>query len=396
MIATLDDIPSVGVDVQEDIKYFIKDAIDINDIHYVLLVGAGVEGNEIFPVRYAWIPSGGYEENFPSDLYYADIYDGSMAFSTWDDDGDGRYCEYPVDLPAVDIYPDVYLARLPCNDIVEVEAMVNKIINYQEHNKMTERIVQIGGDTFVGDPESIDEGEYANERVLEVLPGYTPIRCWASDGSLTKANIINGIHEGVDFIDYSGHGSPVSWATHPHEDESIWIPEGIQYNGWLYIHCDLLFNTKKHPVVVLNACSTSKFANTDHCLSWYYVSRPQTGAIASYGASGIGYGSEGTSEVDRVFGWMELHLHEEFVRNGVLGQAWGNCITNYTNEFAMDMQESDYKTVVELALFGDPTMALVDGPDPVDAPVPLFLQILERIMGRFPNAFPILRTLFDF
>jgi len=397
IVVTLDEIPSQGVDVQEDIKYYIKDAIEQWDITYVLIVGAGVKDEEIFPVRYAWIPSGGYEQNFPSDLYYADIYDGEGNFSTWDNNSNGKYCEYPADLDAVDIYPDVYLGRLPCNDVVEVEVVVNKIINFMEHNQVTERIVQIGGDTFPGDDEHINEGEYANEKVLEKLPGYSSIQCWASTNKLTKFQIIRGIHKGADFVDFSGHGSPVSWATHPTEDDSVWIPKGIKYTGWLYIHCDLLFNSKKHPVVVLNACSTSKFSQTASCLSWYFVSKPRAGAIATYGASGIGYGSHGSSETERLFGWMEVHLHEEFYRNGVLGAAWGNCITNYTNNF--EMEDADYKTVVEMSLFGDPSLALVTGPDPESVPVvpipPLF-QLLENLMEWFPRAFPILRYLFGF
>ena len=49
---------------------------------------------EIFPVRQAWIGSGQYEDYFPSDLYYADIYDSEMQFSDWDANDDGKYAEY--------------------------------------------------------------------------------------------------------------------------------------------------------------------------------------------------------------------------------------------------------------------------------------------------------------
>jgi len=392
-LITLDEISSQGVDIQEDIKYCIKDAIDNWNVKYVLIVGAGVENEEIFPVRYAWIPSGGYEQYFPSDLYYADVYDANMSFATWDDDGDERYCEIPDDLDAVDIYPDVFIGRLPCNDVTEVTDIINKIINFEEHNSLTERIVQVGGDTFPGDGEHISEGEFANERVLEQLPGYESIQCWASTNKLTKFNIIMGIHKGVDFIDFSGHGAPPIWATHPTEDDSQWIPKNyiIKSDGWLYMHCDLLLNTKKHPVVVLNACSTSKFSETPECLSWYFVKLPRTGAIASYGASGIGYGSQGSSETDRLFGWMEVHLHKEFVNNRVLGDSWGNSITNYTNTF--EMEELDYKTVVELAQFADPSLALETGPDPDDVPVPkpILFELLKNLIERFPRAFPILR-----
>ena len=394
-LVTIDEIPSQGVDIQEDIKYFIKDAIDQSNIKYVLLVGAGVAEQEIFPVRYAWIASPPYEDSFPSDLYYADIYDAQMNFVSWDHDGDGKYCEYTDDLDAVDIYPDVHIGRLPANDAVEVESVVNKILDFSEHNQVMETIVQIGGDTFPGDPEGIYEGEFANEEVLTKLPGYTSKQLWGSTGTLTHFKIIQGIHKGTDYLDFSGHGSPVSWATHPPEDDSRWIPEGLKYNGWLYYHCDFLFNSKKYPVVVLNACSTSKFSASESSLSWYFVAKPLGGAIASYGASGIGYGSQGSSETERVMGWMEVHLHEEFYRNGVLGDAWANCITNYTNSF--EMEETDYKTVVELSLFGDPTLALVTGPDPesVNAPLPRFFDFFERLLERFPNAFPILRQFLD-
>ena len=356
ILATLDEIPSQGVDEQEDIKYFIKDAIEDYGITYVLLVGAGIKDEELLPVRYAWIPSMPYEDSFPSDLYYADIYDSEGNFSTWDNDSDGRYCEYPADEDAVDIYPDVYLARLPCNDESEVKDAVNKIKKFMQKNKVTKKIVQMGGDTFPGDGENINEGEYANERVLEVLPGYTSKKLWGSNNKLTKLNIILGISFGADFVDFSGHGSVVSWATHPPSDDSVWIPKGIQYTGFLYIHTWFLFNFNKLPVVVLNACSTSKFAQSPNCLSWEFIKKKIGGAIATIGASGIGYGSQGSSETSRLFGWMELHLHEQFFNTGILGDSWGNCITEYANSFPMD--DGDFKTVVEMALFGDPSLDL--------------------------------------
>ena len=89
IMVTLDDIPEQGVDKQEeDIKNYIKDAIETWGITYVILVGSGVQGEEKFPVRYAYCFPYHFEENFPSDLYFADIYDGAGSFSTWDDDGD--------------------------------------------------------------------------------------------------------------------------------------------------------------------------------------------------------------------------------------------------------------------------------------------------------------------
>ncbi|RLF33952.1 MAG: hypothetical protein DRN08_05060, partial [Thermoplasmata archaeon] len=397
IITTLDEIPDVGVDKQESIKYYIKDAIENWGITYLLLVGGGVKDNEIFPVRYAYIPSGDYENSFPSDLYYADIYNSVGGFSSWDADGDGRYAEIKgSDMSEVDMYPDVYMARIPANTPNELSLIVDKILNYYKHNKMLNTIVQVGGDTFPGDPEGINEGEFANSVVLNNLPGYTSTRLWASEGQITKNNIAAAFRAGVDFADFSGHGSPVSWATHPPEDDSIWLPEKTlisPYNGFLYIDFDVYFinNGYKLPAVVFNACSTSKFSYSDTCLSYKVLKKPDGGGIASFGASGIGYGSYGTHEVERVWGWMEVHLIKEMYNTKVLGKSWANALNLYINSYypGEDWDMSDYKTVLEVALFGDPTLAIQDGEDPktryVSIEKPVIKQMLEKLINYFPQ-----------
>ena len=376
-VSTLDDIPQQGLDIQEDIKYYIKDALDNWDITYVILIGAGVEGQEVFPVRQAWIGSGSYESYFPSDLYYADIYNATGNFSTWDANDNQRYGEYPNDVDAMDLYPDVYISRLPCNNTAELEDVINKFIYYMDHNKITNKIVQIGGDTFVGDPQDVNEGEYTNEVVLEGLPGYDAIQLWGSNKKLTKFHLLTSFLKGVDFVDFSGHGSYLSFATHPPGDDTVWIPKGLtsRLSGFLWINVDYLFNSKKFPVVVYNACSCSKFSASENCLSWYTLKRPNGGAIATFGASGIGYGSYGYAEPTRLFGWMEVHIFEGLYNDNILGDVWGDCITNYANSFELD--DGDYKTIVEVTLFGDPSMAIADGPEPKNIDIPLFLQLID-------------------
>lgn len=374
-VATLDDIPQQGIDIQEDIKYYIKDAIENWNITYVILVGGGIEGHEIFPTRQAWIGSAPYENYFPSDLYYADIYNSVGGFSTWDNNSNQRYGEYPLDVDAMDLYPDVYISRLPCNSTTELEDVVAKFIYYMDYNKMTNKIMQIGGDTFVGDPQDVNEGEYTNEVVLEGLPGYESIQLWGSNNKLTKFNLIKTFHNSVDFADFSGHGSYASYATHPPGDDSVWIPKGIKWNGFLYFNVDFLFNNKKLPVVFYNACSCSKFSASPNCISWYTLKHPNGGAIASFGASGIGYGSYGYSEPTRLFGWMEVNIFEGLYNDKILGDVWGACISEYASSFELD--DGDYKTIVEMTLFGDPSMAIDDGVEPKSIDTPLFLQLIE-------------------
>ncbi|MBU0498229.1 MAG: hypothetical protein KKG04_09815 [Candidatus Thermoplasmatota archaeon] len=402
-LTTLDEIPATGLDEPESIKYYIKDAIETWGIDYLLLVGAGYEGEELFPNRYAYVPSGGYEQYFPSDLYYADIYDGTGGFSTWDADGDGKHAEYDPpannDMSAVDIYPDVYMGRLPTNSVDEVNTVIDKIIYYKEHNKMTNEIVQVGGDTFPGDGQSINEGEFANEAVLAVLPGYSTTKLWASNWQLTKANIGSGYRSMPDFFDFSGHGSPQSWATHAPEDENTWLPAETSlspYTGWLYIDFDIfnVNNAKKFPVVFHNACSNNKYSKAKQSLSWKVLSKKGGGGIAAFGASGIGYGSYGTHEVERLFGWMEVNTHEQMFTIKNLGEAWSNSITDYYNTFAGTLEDADYKTLLEYSMFADPTIRIENGDHPQIYPhnQPV-INFLTHVLDYFPRLQAILKQI---
>ena len=393
ILTTLDEIPSgVGVDEQEDIKYYVKDAIETMGISYLLLVGAGLKDAELFPVRYAWIPSSPYEDNFASDLYYADIYDGEGNFSDWDKDGDGRYAEYPTDVPNTDVLPDVHLGKLPANNVGELNTVIDKIIWYDEHNKMTNEIVQIGGDTFPGDGEGIYEGEFANEEVLSELSGYSSTRLWGSNGKMTKSNIAKGFRSSADFMDFSGHGSWASWATHAPDDDEVWIPAKSlrsPYTGFLYVDFDLYWtqNSKKYSVVFYNACSTNKYTDSETCLSWKTLFKKNGGGIAAFGATGIGYGIHGSSETERLMGWMEVRTFKEIHDNVNLGLAWSNAITGYYTTFSANLNDGDYKTMLELSMFADPTIDVEDGDDPVNVPtnipeIPGFLGILFE---RFPR-----------
>ncbi len=395
-LVTLDEIPSgVGVDTQEDIKYFIKDAIETWGITYLLLVGAGLEGAELFPVRYAWL-SDELEDSFPSDLYYADIYDAEMNFSNWDADGDGRFCEWS-DKDNVDAVPDVYLGKMPANNVDEVNFVVQKIINYKAHNKMTKKIFVVGGDTFVGNTQI--EGEYANTQVLTKLPGYTAQKYWATTNTLTKPNIIKGFKSGVDFADFSGHGSPETWGTHPVDDEETWLPGPYLFSYWPVwssIDFDLfrIRNYKKLPVVFYNSCSNSKYSKSEECIGWKTLTL-NGGGIATFAASGIGYGFPG-AETSRRMGWMEVNCFDELYNTKTLGDVWGNCIAEYHSNFIATLDFYDMKTMVEFAMFADPTLVIQDGDNPVTnvGYCSTYNPILEKILEKNPRLEALFQMIF--
>jgi len=407
-LVTLEEIPSgVGVDTQEDIKYFIKEKKEEWGITYLLLVGAGVEGEEIFPVRHAWVSSPPHEDYYPSDLYYADLYNSTGGFSNWDYDGDGKYAEYSTDIPNVDVLPDVYLGKLPANNVGEVTTVVNKIIEYKAHNKMTKKILQLGGDGVPGD--AVYENEYANEKVLENLPGYTTTRLWGSHPNpdydtkeLTKQNIKKGFMDYVDFVDISGHGNQELWAVHPPNDEETWLPPETlisPYHGFLYLDYDLYMikNNKKYPVIVFTACSNHNYMKSKNSIGWKGLAKSGGGGVVSFAESGIGHGPSGAAFVTRCIGWMEVNIFDELYNTKIVGDAWGNSITSYYTTFESSLDKEDYKTMLEFSMFGDPTLIIEDGDDPKSKPVnvPMFYGILERLAETIPYIKQLLKPIFQ-
>ena len=399
VMVTLDEIPSgVGVDTQEDIKYYIKDALEMWGFKHLLLVGAGIEGSELFPVRKAYHASTPHEDYFPSDLYYADIYNSTGEFSDWDVDEDGLFAEYPRDKNDIDILPDVYLGKIPCNDVNELNIVIDKIIDYKEHNKMVSKILQVGGDSAPG--SGIYEGEYANEKVLETLPGYTSIKCWATEDKCTKDCIGSGFRSIVDFVDISGHGSYMSWATHPPDDDSQWIPPKTLFAPWtgfLYLDIDIyrLTNSKKYPVVVFTACSNNKYTMSENCIGWNLLSKNNGGSIATFAESGIGYGPTGPNFVNSGIGLMEVNIFKEIVETKVLGEAWNNCMVIYYSKFDPNFKREDYQTMLEFLMFGDPSVAIEDGDDPRTHDVNNYNtnNLVNRLIEQFPLLYRIFETM---
>ncbi len=368
-IFNIEEIPREGKDEQENIKYFIKEAIENWGTQYVLLVG----GMNYFPVRHTHVQLPEDNEVFVSDLYYADIYNATGAFSDWDTNGNGVYGEYNWGggTDKIDLCPDVYLGRLPCTSLEEVVTAVNKIIKYESTRAYSQdwftNIIVCGGDTAPDDRNNIDEGEYINQNVLEIMDVFNSIKLWASMDELSSASNINdAIEQGAGFLSFSGHGSPTSWATHPHEKENMWIPTG----GYRTAAISGLSNADRLPVVVTSACSTSKFNKADNCFGWSFIANPQGGAIATLGSTGLGYIYIGKSISSGLMGKMEVESFEAYQDKNVktFGELWTVTINNYIIDRGQ-LSDSDYKTIEEWQAFGDPSLLISSLSHPPDKPL---------------------------
>ena len=360
-----------GSDEQEKIKYFIKNAYDQWETQFVLLVGSSKK----LPPRETYIHIYREDEEddneiIVSDLYYADLYNENGTFQTWDTNGNQYYGEYnwSGNTDDLDLHPDVYLGRLACIDADEVDVVVNKIINYEQlqayKKSWFKSIVLIGGDSFPAmfdETSGINEGELANQHVLDVMDGFIGYKIWASNAKLAGMNptgverICDAIDEGCGFIHFSGHGSSSVWTTFPHNGtrQSLPTPSGRYRKD----HIETLQNGYNLPIVVTGACSVGKYQKDDDCFSWSFVSNPYGGGIASFGATGLGYACLGANITDAVVEKMTLEMFKAYKENEAktVGEMWATAITNYITPV---LYSTDYKTIEEWQPFCDPSMAL--------------------------------------
>ena len=177
VVKTTEDIYAeyTGYDKPEQIKYFIKDALETWGVTYVLLFG-GLKSNIIakakddinqgskawyLPIRYSnfqWDGDASYnftsdEPGYISDLYYADIYKEGGVFDDWDSNGNHVFAEWSGELrDELDLYPDVAYGRLACRSTREAKNVIDKIINYEKEPadpSWFHNIIVISGDGFL-------------------------------------------------------------------------------------------------------------------------------------------------------------------------------------------------------------------------------------------------------
>ena len=364
-----------GRDNQEKIKYYIKDAIETWSTSNVLLVGSSSK----FPVRETHVYIEEEEPNpeiFVSDLYYADIYDDTSAFCSWDSNGNDIFGEFDWNgqTDDVDLLPDVYIGRLPATSGSQVTTVVNKIKTYEntpayQQSWFTD-MVSCGGDTSPG-YEPL-EGEFMNQKIIDLMTGFTSDKIWVSNGKLTGfipktglGYIKDAISAGCGFVDFSGHGNTNVWATHPYDDESTWVP--TPYGVLRSTDVATLTNGNKLPIVKVEACSTSKFNKDTNTLNWAFLSATNGGGIASFGATALGWGYVGEAVIQGLIGKMGYDTFRAYKLDDSLtaGEMWYNALDRYIGS---GMDAMDYKVVEEWILFGDPTLQIGEESNPPSKP----------------------------
>jgi len=388
-----------GRDKPEQIKYFIKYAVEEWGVKYVLLVGgmksmiSGTPRDDrnqgskswFVPVRYSNLvdPFGVVDPGYISDLYYADIYKKNETtqeeeFDDWDSNGNSVFGEWDkFNKDVIDGYPDVFIGRLACRNIFEVGIMSRKIIRYETRilgKNWFNKMICVGGDTFAY-PDDFYEGEIETNLSAEYMNGFEIIRLWASKGTLSLDTFLKTFSKGAGFVHLTGHSNPGSWGTHPPHNEDNW-----SIDLW-YVDLIRLRNIYKLPVVIWGGCHSSQFnitflstlkdpdniyktwcygSGTPECLGWWLTRKIGGGSIATIGNTGLGYGIPGEYCTSGSGGWIETRFFHVYNQQNktILGETHGQTITDYIDEFNIDLDIIDRKTVEQWVLLGDPSLRI--------------------------------------
>jgi hypothetical protein len=355
-----------GVDQPEQIKYFIKDAIEQHNIKYVFLIG---DINHV-PMRKTaliWEYFGDLVvPDVITDLYYSDIYDEHGSFSTWDTNQDGIYSEirmimderpYNETLEIIDEIdgdPDVIIGRLPCSNIRDVQNLVNKIIIYETTNygkKWFKRLILMGGDTFPN-AGNINEGEYVTDYISSIMTDFISTKLWTSLNTFRPVRINLEITKGAGFVSYSGHGFKQGFSTFfPNSEKSI------RYK-MLYVLG--ILNRQKYPIMYFDACLTASLDNQIFnfnfpCLAWSIIKKPNGGAIACIGSTRVGFGGFEGDPFLAGSSCMHRYFFEAYEEGTHLGDMFIKAQKGYI-EKVINTVIYDPLTTQEFTLLGDPSL----------------------------------------
>jgi Peptidase family C25 len=331
------------------------------------------------PVRYVNMPRD-EDEGCLSDLYYGCLYNATGAFDSWDSNGDGVYAAWNkpgTSNDKFDMYPEVYVSRLPVANKIELNHMVKKIITYESTGPAEKpwytTFIGVGGRTFgyyAGKPDGEYLCELAYNYTKLALPDLKLVKVFTTNrdiGGLVPDNkgISSAFNQGAGFVAFEGHGGPSRWNTNWFDvDERV----GITILNFVQIQ-----NGDEQPVVIVGGCHNGMYnitalaAMLDKngtsyfgfgypvyiCFSWGLVIKPVGGAMASTGCTGYGLGSGSDPVV--LSGELEMNFFYQ-IGNGStnLAQAHSRAIQKYIAEESID--QSDAFCITNWALFGDPSL----------------------------------------
>ncbi|HEC79145.1 MAG TPA: T9SS type A sorting domain-containing protein [candidate division WOR-3 bacterium] len=308
-----------GTDDAERIRNFLKDAVTKWGVVYVLLGGDVPE----IPTRWIWMSSlyNQWPVHIVTDLYFSDL-DG-----TWNQNGNEKFGEVEDSL---DLYPDVFVGRLPTRDAFEVNDYLNKVRSYLQP---VFTAIQNKALFFTSDLDVSNDAYFMAKRIAEHLP------VWFDTTFLNerpKQELYDSLYTGFGIVCGIGHGdiNNIRVKNNPREQADIYF-------------FDDLHNTDLYGVLFVITCYTNTFQSD--CLSKHWLLNPHGGGVAYIGPT-----SFSEAYIHEVYTTSQFDSLFSFPLSAVLGRT--------KVPFISQSQWDNWYRLYQfsISLLGDPTLSLWD------------------------------------
>lgn len=234
-----------------------------------------------------------------------------------------------------DLFPDLYLGRLPVNSVAETTAMVNKILNYETKPAAGDWRNRL---LFSSDnPDSAGDFYAFSDDIVEshVPEGYDVQRVYLgrthADADAARAAIAKALGEGALVSQYIGHGLHTGWA-----QELMFRRSDVQD----------LKNGGRLPILLDMTCMTGFFSDPARfSISETAVRMQGGGAIAAFSPTGFGVAT-GHDIMNRTF--IDLLLGQGASPIGAVVVA---------SKLKLGEASSQHRDLLDtFAFFGDPAL----------------------------------------
>lgn len=347
-----------GVDTQETIRNFIRDAASKWGTIWVLLGG----DSPVIPVRYGFTQFFGGEE-IPTDLYYQCL-DGN-----WNQDGDAIFGEgYGSSIQVgddCDLYPDVYLGRMTTNNAAEAQIVINKLLAYSRNPPRSgyqRDFIALAEVLFPqtyspGDSILFDGADVA-ETAIAFLPGNfrkvklyenCPNPRWPTCIKERKSTVIDSLNAGFGFVHHVGHGYINTMAVGENDQTLTNADADAFHNG--------------PENFFLYAINCTSAAVDFSCIAERFLLNPNGGSVGSVGSTRFDFPSTGWAYQDEFYRLMFQQGYTE------IGRAADGSKLPFVPLAAQD--NTHRWTQFTEILIGDPSMSVwTDAPYDLTVSVP--------------------------
>lgn len=198
---------------------------------------------------------------------------------------DNRYADFDDDQ-----IPDAAIGRIPVDSAAELNAFIDRVIQYEEHAKQSEAIRRINFIAGVGGFGKVVDGvieETTKGIVTELMPG--KIQTSMTYGSWTSPycpdprhfaeSAIARFNEGCLFWVYIGHGNR-------HRLDNVYMPDARAYPILNEELIDQIDCRQGNPIALFLACYTCAHDDAEDCLAEKMLRRPN-GPIAAIGGTRV-------------------------------------------------------------------------------------------------------------